>query len=63
VHISLEPCPTCGYAFSAIGNHCRHCVPTFLAPIARRPFDPKHLPQVIAVVIVLSICVYLIFFR
>jgi hypothetical protein len=59
----LEPCPTCGYALSIVDHHCRHCTTTSRA-IPSRPFDAKHLQQMImAVVVVLSVLVYLIFFR
>jgi hypothetical protein len=59
----LESCPTCGYALSIVDHHCRHCV-TASRAIPSRPFDAKHLQQVItAVVLALSVLVYLIFFR
>jgi hypothetical protein len=59
----LEPCPTCGYALSVIDHHCRHCG-TAPRAIPSRPFDAKHLQQmIIAVVVALSVLVYLIFFR
>jgi len=58
----LEPCPTCGYALSIIDHHCRHCA-TASGAIPSRPFDAKHLQQMIMAVVVLSVLVYLIFFR
>jgi len=59
----LEPCPTCGYALSMVDHHCRHCATASLA-IPSRPVDAKHLQQMImAVVVVLCVLAYLIFFR
>jgi hypothetical protein len=59
----LEPCPTCGYALSTVDHHCRHCA-TESRAIPSRPFDAKHLQQMIIMgVVVLSVLVYLIFFR
>ena len=60
----LEPCPTCGYALSTFDHHCRHCSPSLKALPSFRLFDAKHLQQMImAVVVVLSVLVYWIFFR
>jgi hypothetical protein len=58
--MSLESCPTCGYALSIIDHHCRHCT-TATPAIASRP--TKHLQQMIMVVVALSVLVYLLFFR
>jgi hypothetical protein len=59
----LEPCPTCGYALSIVDHHCRHCAVASRA-IPSRPFYAKHLQQmIIMAVVVLSVLVYLIFFR
>jgi hypothetical protein len=58
----LEPCPACGYALSIVDHHCRHCATPSRA-IPSRPFDAKHLQQMIMAVVVLSVLVYLIFFR
>jgi hypothetical protein len=59
----LEPCPTCGYALSIVGHHCRHCG-TASRAIPSRPFDAKQLQQMIIIaVMMLSVLVYLIFFR
>jgi hypothetical protein len=59
----LEPCPTCGYALSIVGHHCRHCGTASLA-IPLRPFYAKHLQQmIIMAVMVLSGLLYWIFFR
>jgi hypothetical protein len=61
--MSLESCPTCGYALSIVNHHCRHCA-TAPRAIPSRPFDAKHLQQIIVpVVVALSVLVYLIFFR
>jgi hypothetical protein len=59
----FEACPTCGYALSTLGNHCRHCPPTFMASTSAKPFDAKLLLQIIAALVVFSDLVYLIFFR
>jgi hypothetical protein len=61
--MSLEPCPICGYALSVIGSRCRHCAPSFGAVPSSRPLDPKFVPRIIAALVVLSVCAYLIFFR
>lgn len=61
--MSLESCPTCGYALSTLGNHCRHCASSFSAVSSFRPFDAKHLPQIMTAVVVLGGFTYLIFFR
>jgi hypothetical protein len=58
----LEPCPTCGYALSIVDHHCRHCA-TESGAIPSRPFDAKHLQQLIMAVVALSVLVYLMFFR
>jgi hypothetical protein len=58
----LEPCPTCGYALSTVDHHCRHC-DTASGAIPRRPFDAKHLQQLIMAAVVLSVVLYLMFFR
>jgi hypothetical protein len=59
----LEPCPICGYALSIVDHHCRHCATPSRA-IPSRLFDAKHLQRIIAAVVaVLSVVVYLIFFR
>jgi hypothetical protein len=60
--MSLESCPTCGYALSIIDHHCRHCT-TASRAIPSRPFDAKHLQQMIMVVVALSVVVYFMFFR
>jgi hypothetical protein len=58
----LEPCPTCGYALSMVDHQCRHCA-TASPALPSGPFDAKHLLQMIMAVVVLSVLVYLIFFR
>jgi hypothetical protein len=58
----LEPCPTCGYALSTVDHHCRHC-DTASGAIPPRPFNAKHLQQLIMAAVVLSVVVYLMFFR
>jgi hypothetical protein len=59
----LESCPSCGYALSIVDQHCRHCAIASPA-IPSRPFDAKHLQQLIIVAVVLvSVVVYLLFFR
>ena len=63
VHMPLEPCPACGYALSTVDHHCRHCA-TASRAIALQPSIAKHLQQMIIMgVVVLSVLVYLIFFR
>jgi hypothetical protein len=58
----LEPCPTCGYALSIVDHHCRHCAAASRS-IPSRPFNAKYLQPMIMAVVVLSVLVYLIFFR
>ena len=58
----LEPCPTCGYALSVVDHYCRHCG-TASRAIPSRPFYAKQLQQMIIMAVVLSVLVYLIFFR
>jgi hypothetical protein len=61
-HVPLEPCPTCGYALSIVDHHCRHCgTASWAIPLQR--FNRKRLQQIIMAVVVLSVLVYLIFFR
>jgi hypothetical protein len=60
--MSLEPCPTCGYALSIVDHHCRHCG-TPSGEIPSRQFNAKHLQQMIMAVVGLGVLVYLIFFR
>jgi hypothetical protein len=59
----LEACPTCGYALSTLDSRCRHCPSTFNAAASSGPFDAKNVSQIIAAVVVLSVVVYLLFFR
>jgi len=59
----LEPCPICGYALSIVDHHCRHCAPSIKALPSSPLLDVKYLPRIILAVIVLSVLVYLIFFR
>ena len=61
----LEPCPTCGYALSTVDHHCRHCLLSRSASAkAVALFDAKHLQQmIIMAVVLLSVVVYLLFFR
>jgi hypothetical protein len=61
--MSLASCPTCGYALSTIGNKCRHCTSSFSPATSAKPFDAKILGQIIAAMVVLSVLLYLIFFR
>ncbi|CAN5606395.1 hypothetical protein BH18VER2_BH18VER2_00100 [soil metagenome] len=61
--MSLESCPTCGYAVSTLGNHCRHCASSFSDGPSERPFNARYLPQIITATALLIACVYLIFFR
>jgi len=61
--VSLESCPTCGYALSTLGNHCRHCHPSHMVAVSLRPLDAKLVAQLIGGVVVLGVLVYLIFFR
>ncbi|MEP6821643.1 MAG: hypothetical protein ABI946_04760 [Chthoniobacterales bacterium] len=61
--MSLESCPTCGYALSTLGNHCRHCAPMPMAAGAFRPFDAKHRLQTILALLALGVFVFLLFFR
>jgi len=59
----LDSCPTCGYALSAVNNHCRHCG-TASRVIPSRPSNAKYLQQmIIMAVVALSVLVYLFFFR
>jgi len=58
--MSLEACPACGYALSVLDHRCRRCA---TASRALPPFDAKYLPQMIAVVVALGVCLYLIFFH
>ena len=63
VCMPLESCPTCGYALSTFGNHCRHCASSFTAVTPFRQFDAKLVAQLIGAVVVLSVLIYLLFFR
>jgi len=58
----LDSCPTCGYALSIVDHQCRHCAIASPA-IPSRPFNAKHVQQMIMAVVGLSVLVYLIFFR
>jgi hypothetical protein len=62
-HMPLEPCPTCGYALSVLDHHCRHCAVPLRTFPSLRLFDTKQLSKMIIAVVVLSVLVYLIFFR
>jgi hypothetical protein len=58
----LEPCPTCGYALSIADHHCRHCAVASQGFSPRR-FNAKHLQKLIIAAVVLSVLIYLTFFR
>ncbi|MBA3543605.1 MAG: hypothetical protein H0T83_04090 [Chthoniobacterales bacterium] len=60
--MSLESCPTCGYALSTFGNQCRHCASSFSA-LPSRAYDAKYLPQIIAAVVAFGALAYLVFAR
>jgi hypothetical protein len=59
----LESCPTCGYALSVHDHLCRHCPAPLRVFTSARFFDTKHLSKMIIAVLVLSVLVYLMFFR
>ncbi|MEO6971685.1 MAG: hypothetical protein ABI217_12425 [Chthoniobacterales bacterium] len=59
----LEPCPTCGYALSTVGSHCRHCTSSFNALPASRSIDAKVLTQIIGVLVTLGALLYVVFLR
>ncbi|HEV8422575.1 MAG TPA: hypothetical protein VGQ40_04470 [Chthoniobacterales bacterium] len=59
----LEPCPTCGYALSVLDHHCRHCVPSLKALPSSQLSDAKQWWKMIVALVVLSVLVYLIYFR
>jgi hypothetical protein len=61
--VPLEPCPTCGYALSIVDHHCRHCTAASrVIPLQR--FNGKRRQQMIVIaVVVLSVLIYLTFFR
>jgi predicted amidophosphoribosyltransferase len=61
--MSLESCPTCGYALSTLGNHCRHCASSFSEASSFGPLNAKYLPQIITATVVFIAFAYLIFFR
>jgi len=61
--MSLESCPTCGYALSVLDHQCRHCAVPLRVFASSRLFDAKHLSTMIITTVMLSILVYLIFFR
>jgi hypothetical protein len=61
--MSLESCPTCGYALSIHDHHCRHCDVPLSVFASSRLFDVKHLSTMIMAVLVLSVLAYLMFFR
>ena len=46
-----------------LDHHCRHCPVPLRAFPSSRLFDAKHLSKMIIAVVVLSVLVYLIFFR
>lgn len=61
----LEPCPICGYALSVAEHRCRHCEYMRMRTTVpqRRSFE-KHISTVIvAVVALLAILAYYVFFR
>src|SRR4029453_15716654 len=58
----LEPCPTCGHALSIVDHHCPYSS-TASRAIPARGFGRKHLQQIIMAAVVLSVVVYLMFFR
>lgn len=61
--MSLESCPTCGYALSIVGSRCRHCTSSVTVVTPLRLLGTKQLAQIIASLVVLGVFVFLIFFR
>jgi hypothetical protein len=62
--MSLQSCPTCGYALSIHDHHCRHCLPSRSGFAKADPlFDMKHLSTIIVAVLALSVLAYFMFLR
>ena len=69
--VSLESCPTCGYALSTLDRHCRHCPPSGStwandgpsSLSAFRPFDAKNRSKTIITLVGFSMVLYWILFR
>jgi hypothetical protein len=61
--MSLESCPTCGYALSILGKDCRHCAASFAERPASPAFNARYLPQIITATVVFIAFACLIFVR
>jgi len=61
--MSLESCPTCGYALSTEGGQCRHCRASFTVAAGPRSvkLDMRFMFQM-AMAIIAGIMAYRIFF-
>ncbi len=61
--VPLEPCPTCGYALALADQRCRHCAGSLRAMSPLSKFDARRLPQLLGVLLALSLIIYVVFFR
>jgi len=60
--MSLEACPTCGYAVSMITHQCRHCSGPS-QPVARfKALDGTIVSKAVLIAFIVSVVVYWAFF-
>ena len=60
--MSLESCPTCGYALSISDSKCRNCLHRFEARPWFRRWDARLLLNAVLFSVAVSILVYRLFF-
>ena len=58
--MSLESCPSCGYALSVSGQQCRHCPPDFI-PLRAKGLEMKLLMPLGAAAVGLGLVIYKVF--
>jgi hypothetical protein len=61
--MSLESCPTCGYALAIVGGGCRHCASGNFERGPTNWRDPKFLLALGFATVLLAVLIYRIFLR
>ena len=61
--MSLEACPTCGYALSTETAQCRHCSATQRATSQIKIINSVQPMHAVALVVTIGCAIYLLFFR
>ena len=60
--MSLEACPTCGYAVSTVDHQCRHCAGASRTVVPLKKLDVRGITNAIVIASIVSAIVYWAFF-